>query len=167
MPTLIIYIALTIIVIGGVVQNRRILTGEKDGIPPGPTTSPTETATPTTSQTPPTSIPTRTSTPVPTQSRGDTNQNIDPFLYPGSVIVSSNSNSMQLTSTQDADVITDWYKEKIKSMGYRSTAFAATKTNGNVLTKLAGANGNTQINIEITKPSGDNTTKITITINTY
>jgi hypothetical protein len=74
---------------------------------------------------------------------------------------------MHLTSSDSADAITNWYKNKIKDSGYNSTAFAVTNTNGNVLTKLAGGNGHNEIRVEITKSAGDSSTQITVTTHTY
>jgi len=39
-----------------------------------------------------------------------------------------------------------------------------TKTNDNVLNKLVGADGKTEIRVEITKPAGNPTTEIKVSI---
>ena len=91
---------------------------------------------------------------------------IDEFRYANSSTKSSNSTSLTLESTDDSDTITNWYKEKIKSAGMNTKSFVTTKTNGNVLNKLVGANGKTQIRVEISKSAGSDTVEITVTVST-
>ena len=67
-------------------------------------------------------------------------------------------------SQDDPDAITDWYKEKIKELGMSAKSLVTTKTNGNVLNKLVGANGKREIRVEITKPADQPTTEIKLTI---
>lgn len=149
MPHIIIYIALVVLFIGVVVQQKK----------QSPTSVPTPTPSPTFTPSP--SIPS-TSTPTPIQQKPA--GNLQSFQYPGSSVTSSDTSTMHLTSPNDSDAITDWYKEKIKSEGFRSTAFAVTKTNGNVLTKLAGSKNSFQIHVDITKPENTSTTQIKITL---
>ena len=86
--------------------------------------------------------------------------NLD-FKYPNSVIL-ENSNELVLESDDNPDTITNWYKEKIKNSGMNSKAFVQTKTNDNVLNKLAGASGTREVNVEIIKKSGEIKTTIRI-----
>ncbi len=87
---------------------------------------------------------------------------INEYLYPGSVIVNSDGGSMKLTSSDDPDMITQWYKEKIKSAGMNVNSFVTTKTNDNVLNKLSGADGKTEIKIEIKKQVNDSKVEISV-----
>lgn len=73
------------------------------------------------------------------------------YQYPGSTVVSSSPGYLELASGDDADLITDWYKTMIKDSGMNVTSFVTTKTNGNVLNKLAGADGSAELNVEISK----------------
>lgn len=151
MPTILLYIAFFIVIIGAVVQQKNQ--------PPSPTLTPT--ITPTSTPTVISATPTSTSSPstIPVQKTY-----LQSFQYPGASVVSTTNSSIHLTSTDNADVITDWYKDTIKSTGFRSTAFAATKTNGNVLTKLAGSKNNIQVHVEITKKEFESTTQIKVTL---
>lgn len=152
MPNIIIYIALAVFFIGVVAQQK------KQNSTPTPTLTPSPTLTSTPSETP-----TITPTPMKQKPAG----NLQSFQYPGSSVTSSDTSTMHLISPNDSDAITVWYKEKIKSEGFRSTAFAVTKTNGNVLTKLAGSKQGTKIQIEITKPASESVTKISVSLDAY
>ena len=121
-----------------------------------PTTGSHQTDTPIPTKTPIPSLP-ATKTPVST--------NLSNFHYPNSQVVSSGENSLILNSIDNADTITDWYKEKIKGEGMSVTSFVTTKTNDNVLNKLVGADGEREIRVEITKEAGSSTVKISVTLN--
>lgn len=100
----------------------------------------------------PTASPSPTATPTPPQKQsGD-------FIYPNS----KNTGGENYESTDDPDVITNWYKEKIKGMGMNIKTFVTTKTNGNVLNKLAGATSERNFQVEIGRKEGEAVTKIKI-----
>ena len=112
-----------------------------------------------------TPIPTKTPIPSPTNTPKPASSNLSSFQYPNSQVVSSGENSLILNSIDNADTITDWYKEKIKGEGMSVTSFVTTKTNDNVLNKLVGADGEREIRVEITKEAGSSTVKISVTLN--
>ena len=121
-----------------------------------PTTGSHQTDTPIPTKTP---IPSSTNTPKPASA------NLSSFQYPNSQVVSSGENSLILNSIDNADSITDWYKEKIKGEGMSVTSFVTTKTKDNILNKLVGADGEREIRVEITKEAGSSTVKISVTLN--
>lgn len=113
--------------------------------------------------------PTRTEipTPIPTKkpsASSDTNQSPTEIQYPNAVQIRTEGNTTVYESQDDPDAITDWYKEKIKELGMSATSFVTTKTNGNVLNELVGANGKREIRVEITKSADQSTTEIKLTI---
>lgn len=112
-----------------------------------------ETPTPTSPPPDPTSTPTPSTAPQPPASSGE-------FVYPNS----KDNGSGNYESADDPDAITNWYKEKIKSMGMNVKTFVTTKTNGNVLNKLSGANSEINISVEIEKKENENITKIKISL---
>ena len=79
---------------------------------------------------------------------------LDDFKYSGASITSQSNHSLELTSSDDPDKITDWYKEKIRSLGFNSKSFVTTKSNDNVENKLVGSNGDLEIAVEIKKAAG-------------
>lgn len=102
--------------------------------------------------------------PSPTQIKKQIEKRVFSDLkYPNSESTVSNIDSAFYESTDDPDTITNWYKGKIRSFGMNTKSFVQTKTNGNVLNKLAAANGNREINIEITKKNGEPKVKIKVT----
>ena len=87
------------------------------------------------------------------------------FQYPRSIIISLNSNFATFESSDDPKKITDWYKNKIKDMGMNTTSFVQTSTNGNVLNKLVGADGNQKVRVEINKHNNSAIVKIVVVVN--
>jgi hypothetical protein len=117
--------------------------------------------------------PTQTPTPTPIQSPVPTpkqpalpNQTQIPskLQYPNANKISTEANTSIYQSQDDPDTITDWYKEKIESLGMSAKSFVKTKTNDNVLNKLVGADGEYEIRVEITKSADSPTTEIKVTI---
>lgn len=82
------------------------------------------------------------------------------FRYPNSTVVSQNENSITLESSDDPNIITPWYKEKIRAMGINATAFSQTSVNGNISNKLAGAGDGKKIDVSITKSANESKTTI-------
>lgn len=122
--------------------------------------SPTPTNTPTPSPQPTVIPPTAT----PTSKPNEQSQKISDFQYPGSAVISISSNTAVFESTDDPKKITDWYKDKIKSMGMNATSFVQTSTNGNILNKLVGAKSGSEARVEITKQNNQPTVKISVTL---
>lgn len=100
-------------------------------------------------------------TPKPLGTSAPQIENTKVLKYPNSVQISQNESTIY-ESSDDADKITNWYKDKIKSMNMRVKSFVTTKTNGNILNKLVGADGKKEIKVEITKKDDDQ--KVTITV---
>lgn len=86
------------------------------------------------------------------------------FQYPGSTPIKSGSTGggESYQTTDNSQTVTNWYKDKIKSLGMKTTAFVQTSTNGNVLNKLAGSSSSTNVTIEIIKKSSENTVYIAV-----
>lgn len=119
---------------------------------------------------PPTPIPTltptikkRQSSPTPTTKDKDTTT-LDNFMYPQSKRISALATRLTLESTDDPQIITDWYKDKIKNLGMNTTAFVQTSTNGNILNKLTGASREVKVEIEIKKKSSESQVLIIVTL---
>lgn len=112
-------------------------------------------------------LPTPKSVPTPTPvSTTAPSSNISDYIYPGANVVSSSDKSLSLTSSDNADSVTSWYKQKITSNGFRSEAFAETKANDRVMNKLGGDNGQFSIQIEISQDSADSQVKISVNLTT-
>src|SRR5258708_26197410 len=86
------------------------------------------------------------------------NTNSSSWQYPSSKATSSNT----FETTDDAQIVTNWYKNKIQSMGMHTTSFVQVNTNDNVNNKLAGSDNRQEVDISITKSSGDSTVHISI-----
>lgn len=136
--------ALLIAIIFGFILGRQTNT-----VRPQPSLNPTATPKPTVSL-----LPLASSTPQ------QTSQTHTEFYYPNAKIVSENGNNITLESTDDANIITNWYKEKIRTLGMNAQAFSQTNTNGNILNKLTGARENKKIEVTITKSAGQEGTTI-------
>jgi len=64
----------------------------------------------------------------------------------------------------DPSTIAEWYKTKIRSLGYNVNNFVSTKANEKVLIKLVGANSTEKISIQISKNSPEEDSKIDISL---
>ncbi len=82
------------------------------------------------------------------------------WAYPGSTSVGDS----KWQSNDPPQVITNWYKDKIKSQGMNATSFVQTNTNDNILNKLVGANGSMKVSVEITRASGISQTSISVVL---
>ena len=102
------------------------------------------------------SSPEQTKSPLPTQNISGS------FFYPGSTVKSHEGSVSIMVSNDNVDVVTNWYKDKIKSLGMNVTSFVVTKTNGNVLNKLVGASSTSKVEVEIRKVATN--TEVTITV---
>ena len=114
---------------------------------------------------PSTSTPTATPQPTTTSIPADTSNtstSLSSWQYPGSTVTAQSDNSLTLTSRDNPDTITDWYKSKIDSNGYSTRSFVTTKSNGQVKNVLVGAKGGNEIRIEMEKPADSQTTTIKV-----
>lgn len=93
-----------------------------------------------------------------------TNQLLTEFKYPNSEQL-SNNNNLVLNSTDNPQVITDWYKNEITAKGFTTTSFVQTNTNGEILNKLVGSNGNKEVRVEISKEANNPAVVIKIASN--
>lgn len=156
-------VAIVVIAIGVVFQQVRPVK-PSDEIPQGSVLQSqdiADTPTPTPEVPHPTLKPTRipTSPPIPTNT--PQTQPSDFPIYPGASVVNSNDESMTLTSSDDADSITQWYKEYIETQHMNVKSFVTTKANDKVHNVLVGA-GNGEIRITITKEPHEQHTTILI-----
>jgi len=102
---------------------------------------------------------TPTITPSSTQNSSTT---LTDFIYPNANINAQSETSLTLSASDDAQVITDWYKNKIKELGMNTRSFVQTKTNDNVNNVLSAAKGSDEIKVTITKKAGDQQVSIVV-----
>lgn len=128
-----------------------------------PSYIPSENSVPTPTLTPsPSGSPTETVlTPAPKNSPRISTTLLE-FIYPNSKQINISSNILSLESGDLPDSITNWYKDKIKSLGMNTTSFVQTSTNSNVLNKLVGARESKQIKVEISKSASETLVKILV-----
>lgn len=91
--------------------------------------------------------------------------NINSFIYPNSVKINIDASSVILQSSDDPQVITNWYKEKITNMGMNTKSFVQTNTNGNVLNKLVAANSDFKVSVTVSKKNNQSSVEIAVSIN--
>lgn len=91
--------------------------------------------------------------------------NLSDFDYPNSKETLNDGVTLKLESSDNPENITNWYKEKIRSLGMNAKSFVTTKTNDNVLNKLAGSGSSKEIKVEISKKSNESLTTIFVTVN--
>lgn len=80
------------------------------------------------------------------------------LVYPNS----TNTGSNTYQTTDDPDMVTEWYKNQIRSQNYNVKNFVTTVVNGVVENELVGANSSGELRIIITKASDSDFTEIAI-----
>lgn len=105
---------------------------------------------------------TLTTSPAPTPTTVPTPPAFLNYIYPHAEVTFQTSSKLELESSNDPDAITDWYKNKIRGLGFSAKSFAQTNTNGEVFNKLSAAR--TGEKIEITIKKDQNASKVTITV---
>lgn len=85
--------------------------------------------------------------------------------YPNSSLIKDEQRELTFISFDDPQVVTNWYKDQIKKKGMNVTSFVQTQTNGEVLNKLIGSNGQQKVEVEITKENNQKEVKIKLHVN--
>ena len=103
-------------------------------------------------------------TPVPTSIQEFLNPEftLKKFIYPGAEITKQSPNNILFQTSSDIVVVTNWYEEKVSELGFSATSVIRTNTNGQVLNKIAAANSEYEIVIEIQNQQGVTSVKIDI-----
>jgi len=92
------------------------------------------------------------------------NNLLSSYRYPNSVSINETSTTLSLESTDNTDIITDWFKAKIEESGANVKSFVKTKSNEKVLNKLVGSDGNFEIRVEISKETDTSKVIISVTL---
>lgn len=88
--------------------------------------------------------------------------NIEEYIYPGSKVKNTNSNSIELISEANPDEVVEWYRNKLDVEDRAVQSLVTTKTNGKVLNLLSASMKDNTLDIVIS--SVDNTTGSEITL---
>lgn len=86
----------------------------------------------------------------------------DGLVYPNVTIKEESGSTVVLESGDSSETITDWYKDKINSLGMNVKSFVTTRANDKVLNKLVGADEEREIRIEISKEPGESSVMIRV-----
>ncbi len=103
-------------------------------------------------------LPSPTSTPVPSSS------SLEKYVYPDAQVSQAFNNSISLTTSDDAAIVTKWYRNKIIESGMSVRSFVATSANDKILNKLSGADSESEVTIEIKKDADNRKVFIFITL---
>jgi len=85
------------------------------------------------------------------------------YVYPNSTVLEKSETVIKLTSKDNTDDITDWYKS-LFSNSFPSKSTIKTKTNGNVENVVSAANSSFKVEVKITKESSQNFAEIEIEV---
>lgn len=105
---------------------------------------------------------TKETSPTPSPTVDSDSVNLDEYVYPAGNILERTENSVSLESSVEPKTITDWYKEKIESNDMNVRTFIQTNSNNNVVNRLVGTDGETQIRVDIVKKGEDMNTKVQV-----
>lgn len=89
----------------------------------------------------------------------------DDWMYPNASIVTSTENQLILSSTDDSDAITQWYRSRLDAASTGSTSNVTTSVNGQVKNVLAASTKEGQITVEIRQAAESSNVEIDISIN--
>lgn len=84
------------------------------------------------------------------------------FIYPGAETISASPDTISLKSSDSADLITEWYKDRIRVSGMNVKTFVSTKANNKVENVLVGSDSEKTIRIEINKEPSDEDTSVIV-----
>ncbi len=104
----------------------------------------------------------KTTAPSPIAKSPNSSSSIDNFIYSNASINSKSPSAASLESSDSPSAITDWYKNKLNSLGFNATSFVMTNSNNNVLNKLVVAKNGQEVRVEIKKDASVNKTTINI-----
>jgi hypothetical protein len=94
------------------------------------------------------------------------NDSAKSVIYPNAIHIIETGNTISFQTTDDTDTVSNWYKNLIISFHMNTQTFIKTNTNGNILNKLVGVNGNEkQLRVEISKGSTMSVTSVIVTFN--
>lgn len=89
---------------------------------------------------------------------------LNEFRYPNSELIQSGDNSNSLESSDDSQIVTNWYKNKIINSSMEIKTFIQTNANEKIVNRLAGSDIKRKVEVEITKENDQSKTKIFINI---
>lgn len=129
---------------------------------PAPSLIPSKT--PTVTISPTVTVYKKNSIPNPTQSSSNSDQDLSSYRYPNSSVKEESGSRLSMESSNDPNTITNWYKDKITSLGMNAKSFVQTNTNGNVLNKLVAAKSGFKISVEVSKKSNEEKVEISVSL---
>lgn len=86
------------------------------------------------------------------------------FIYPNAQITTNPDGLYALSSTDDPNQITRWYKEKIAAAGMHSTSVSQTNSNNNILNVLDASSNLQEVKITIERPADEQNTTISVRV---
>jgi len=108
-------------------------------------------------------LPTPTSTPKPAvESTPLLSLSTKGYVYPGAAVISENDNTIEMQSSSDTDEITDWYSEKLMSLGMNVNTRVKTRANDKVLNKLVVSGTSGKVSVEVSKEDGSSQVRIIV-----
>lgn len=111
----------------------------------------------------PTAIP-ATEKPLPSPTQSPEQTELSAFRYPNATIQKQSDTTLTVQSSDDPALITQWYEEKIKSLGFGSRSVAKTNSNGNIEHKMGAVKNGKRVAIAITKTPATQNTTVTISV---
>lgn len=87
---------------------------------------------------------------------------LEEYVYPKALGLESTSNSLKFTTTDSAQAVTDWYKNKINSLEFNAKSSTQTNTNGATLNKITAAKPGENIEVTIKKDQSTSNVEVTV-----
>lgn len=88
--------------------------------------------------------------------------NLNNFRYPNASVAGPDSRTLILETNDSPVAVTNWYRNQLNNLHMNIRTYIQTSVNGNVSNKLTTSDGESSIEIDITKDAESSTTRISI-----
>lgn len=87
---------------------------------------------------------------------------IEEYAYPNASNLESSDDSLKFNTSDSAQEVTDWYKNKINSLNFNAKSFTQTSSNGVTLNKITAARPGENIDVTIKKDQTTSNVQVTV-----
>lgn len=156
-----------LVLVSAIIAGQKLITHQTKTKPLGNKVSPSITLPQTSASVSPTLSPTSSYSVTQILSVTPTQQSVQPetttsLIYPNAHQLGSSGTGITLQSTDDPQIITNWYKNTIKTMRMNTTSVIENTVNGEVTNQINASGNGKNIKVQITKSSDEATVTIIV-----
>ena len=87
---------------------------------------------------------------------------IEEYVYPNASSLESTNDSLKFNTSDSAQEVTDWYKNKISALNFNAKSFTQTSANGVTFNKITAARPGENIDVTIKKDQTTSNVQVTV-----